>query len=204
LEAQRAAVASYLKGREALLRAECTEVESGARNDRPQLAEALRLCRIHGATLVIAKLDRLARNVAFVSGLMESGVEFVATDFPQANRLTIHILAAVAEHEAAMISQRTKAALAAARERGVRLGGDRGRFAEVRQLGPPASAKSRSVAADKKASDLAPLVTELRAAGASLKRVAAELTRRGIETPRGAGEWSATQVSRLLSRVAEN
>jgi DNA invertase Pin-like site-specific DNA recombinase len=84
------------------------EVESGKRNDRPKLAEALRLCRLHGATLIIAKLDRLARNVAFISNLMESGVEFTAVDFPQANRLTVHILAAVAEHEAKAISTRTR------------------------------------------------------------------------------------------------
>ena len=93
--------------------AEVIEVESGKRNDRPKLAEALRLCRLHKAMLVIAKLDRLARNVHFVSSLMESGAEFVAVDFPQANRLTVHIMAAVAEHEAAMISARTRAALAA-------------------------------------------------------------------------------------------
>jgi DNA invertase Pin-like site-specific DNA recombinase len=94
--------------------AEVIEVESGKRNDRPKLAEALRLCRLHKATLVIAKLDRLARNVHFVSSLMESGAEFVAVDFPQATRLTVHIMAAVAEHEAAMISQRTRAARLAA------------------------------------------------------------------------------------------
>jgi hypothetical protein len=111
LEAQREAVRSYLDGGSWQLVEEVVEVESGKRNDRPKLAEALKLCRLHQATLIIAKLDRLARNVAFVSNLMESGVDFVAVDFPQANRLTVHILAAVAEHEAAMISQRTKAAL---------------------------------------------------------------------------------------------
>jgi DNA invertase Pin-like site-specific DNA recombinase len=201
LEAQRTAVAAYVGGRVGTLHAECTEVESGKRNDRPQLVEALRLCRVHGATLVIAKLDRLARNVAFVSGLLESGVDFVATDFPQANRLTIHILAAVAEHEAMLISQRTKAALAAAKERGVRLGGDRGRFAAVRHLGCAASARVRSEAAAKKAADLAPLLCELRQHGRSLKGIAAELTRRGVETPRRGGEWSATQVARVLQRA---
>jgi DNA invertase Pin-like site-specific DNA recombinase len=106
-------------------RSRVQRVESGKRSDRPQLAEALKACRALGATLIIAKLDRLTRNVHFVSGLMESGVEFTAVDFPQANRLTVHILAAVAEHEAKMISERSKAALAAAKRRGVKLGGDR-------------------------------------------------------------------------------
>src|SRR4051794_20055537 len=116
-EAQEA-VRTFLNGGNWHLLAEVEEVESGRRSDRPKLTEALRLCRLHGATLVIAKLDRLARNVAFISNLMESGVDFVAVDFPQANRLTVHILAAVAEHEAKMISERTniKAALAAARD----------------------------------------------------------------------------------------
>ena len=96
LEAQRKAVEDYLNGGHWRLAAEVVEIESGKRNDRPKLAEALRLCRLHGAVLIIAKLDRLARNVAFISNLMESGVEFTAVDFPQANRLTVHILAAVA------------------------------------------------------------------------------------------------------------
>ena len=119
LEAQQTLVRDFLNGGDWRLVAEVTEVEIGKRNDRPKLAEALKLCRLHGAVLVIAKLDRLARNVAFISNLMESGVEFHAVDFPHANRLTVHILAAVAEHEAKMISERTKAALAAANRRGV-------------------------------------------------------------------------------------
>ena len=120
LEAQRAAVAGFLNGEDWTL---VLEVESGKRNDRPALAAALKLCRKHRATLVIAKLDRLARNVAFISNLMESGVEFVAVDMPQANRFVVHILAAVAEQEAEAISKRTKAALAAAKARGTKLGG---------------------------------------------------------------------------------
>ena len=111
LDAQRAAVQAYLTQGAWALQAEFTEVESGRRADRPVLARALAACRGQGAILVIAKLDRLARNVAFISNLMDSGVEFVAVDFPQANRLTLHILAAVAEHERDMISARTKAAL---------------------------------------------------------------------------------------------
>src|SRR3954454_25023137 len=121
LEAQREAVQSYLDGGSWSLAAEVTEVESGKRNDRPELDRALRLCRLYGATLVVAKLDRLARNVVFISKLMESGVEFVAVDFPRVNSLTIHILAAVAEHEAAMISQRTRAALKVGTRRCARL-----------------------------------------------------------------------------------
>ncbi len=121
LDAQRHAVASYLSGRADIV-AEFTEVESGKKHDRPQLAAALAECRWRRAKLVIAKLDRLARNVYFISGLMESGVEFVAGDMPEANRLTLHILAAVAEHEREMISKRTKEALAVAKTRGTRLG----------------------------------------------------------------------------------
>jgi DNA invertase Pin-like site-specific DNA recombinase len=134
LEAQRAAVAGFLDGGDWTLVQEVLEVESGKRNDRPALATAIKLCRKHRATLVIAKLDRLARNVAFISNLMESGVEFVAVDMPQANRFVVHILAAVAEQEAEAISTRTKAALAAAKARGTKLGGRRvsaKRFAEI-------------------------------------------------------------------------
>src|ERR1700722_20045985 len=119
LEAQQKAVRDYLNGGHWKLIDEVTEVESGKRNDRPALARALALCRLHKATLIIAKLDRLARNVNFISNLMESTVEFTAVDFQTANRLTVHILAAVAEHEAQAISTRTREALRAARARGV-------------------------------------------------------------------------------------
>jgi DNA invertase Pin-like site-specific DNA recombinase len=200
LEAQQEAVRSYLDGGSWQLVDEVVEVESGKRNDRPKLAEALKLCRLHGATLIIAKLDRLARNVAFVSNLMESGVDFVAVDFPQANRLTVHILAAVAEHEAAMISQRTRAALAAAKARGRKLGGDRGNIAAISGLGNQVSAVVRGQRANKRAGDLVPIVQSIQAGGASLRQVAVELTRRGITTARG-GRWSAVQVKRVLERV---
>src|SRR5215813_5134904 len=118
LEAQRRAVEEFLNGGHSKLVEAFTEVESGKRGvDRPVLDQALASCRVHKATLVIAKLDRLARNVEFTAKLMNSDVEFVAVDFPQANRLTIHIMAAVAEHEREIISQRTKAALQAAKRR---------------------------------------------------------------------------------------
>jgi DNA invertase Pin-like site-specific DNA recombinase len=201
LEAQQEAVRSYLNGGNWELVAEVIEIESGKRNDRPKLAEALRLCRLHGATLIIAKLDRLARNVAFISNLMESGVEFTAVDFPQANRLTVHILAAVAEHEAKAISTRTRDSLAAAKARGTRLGGDRGNLPAVAKDGAKASVAARIVKADNRASDLAPIIEELRSAGAvSLRQIAAELNAKGIKTVRGK-EWSAMQVQRVLERV---
>src|ERR671910_308678 len=139
LEAQREAVQSFLNGGSWTLAAEVTEVESGKRNDRPELDRALGLCRLYGATLVVAKLDRLARNVAFISKLMEERVEFVAVDFPKANRLTVHILAAVAEHEAEAISKRTKEALAAAKARGVKLGGNAAYIAGKAHLGAAAA-----------------------------------------------------------------
>ena len=144
LDAQREAVHNFLAQRPHSLLAEKVEIESGRNAARPTLADALALCRVHCATLIIAKLDRLARSVAFVSNLMESRVDFVAADFPEANRLTIHILSAVAEHEARMISERTKAALKAAKERGVVLGGDRGNLSAVAVLGAQASAVTRS------------------------------------------------------------
>jgi DNA invertase Pin-like site-specific DNA recombinase len=198
LEAQRAAVAGYLNGGNWSLVQEVVEVESGKRNDRPALADALRLCRKHRATLVIAKLDRLARNVAFISNLMESGVEFVAVDMPQANRFVVHILAAVAEQEAEAISKRTKAALAAAKARGTQLGGRRvsaERWAEIRLE----ARLARSAEAEKWAANLLPAIRSIQSEGAmSLRQIAAGLNERNIATPRG-GEWSAVQVQRVLA-----
>ena len=173
---------SYLNGREWQLVAEFTEVESGRRSDRPEFAKALAASRLHRATLVIAKLDRLSRNVHFVSSLMEAGVEFVAVDFPQANRLTIHIIAAVAEHEAAMISARTKAALAHAKKNGRKLGGFRGVIPNARARKLSAEALRQRTAA-------------------RVAAIAAGLNERGIPTSRGDGEWSATQVARVLERL---
>src|SRR5215471_4879274 len=125
IEAQRQAVASFLNGAQWILLKEFVEVESGAKTDRPKLNEALRACRLYGARLVIAKLDRLSRDAHFLLGLPKAGVNFVAADMPNANRLTVGIMAMVAEEERRMISQRTKDALAAAKKRGVELGGRR-------------------------------------------------------------------------------
>lgn len=201
LEAQRDAVSNHLNGGDWRIVAEFTEVESGKRKDRPKLADALAACRIHGAKLIIAKLDRLARNVAFVSALMEAGVEFEAVDFPQANRLTIHILAAVAEHEAKAISDRTKAALAAAKRRGVKLGGYRARARPTAKTWR-ASCAVRAERANRKAADYGRIISELQAAGiTSLRQLAAALNERQIKTPRGSDDWRPVTVSRVLARL---
>jgi DNA invertase Pin-like site-specific DNA recombinase len=207
LEDQQAAVRSHLNGGDWQIIAEVTEIESGTKSDRkrPKLAEALRLCRIHNATLIIAKLDRLARNVAFVSNLMESNVEFVAVDFPTANRLTVHILAAVAEHEAKCISQRTSAAMQAAKARGRRFGGLRegGLPHSARQAGAAAGRAARAAKATAHASDLAVVINHLRDAGiTSNTGLAKALTEKGIPTHTGKAAWQATQVQRVLSRLS--
>ena len=198
LEAQRAAVAAHLNGGDWTLLREIVEIESGKRNDRPALAEALRLCRQQKATLVIAKLDRLARNVHFISGLMESGVEFLAVDMPSANRFVVHILAAVAEQEAEAISKRTKAALAAAKERGTVLGGRRvsaERFAEIGE----AARQTFSAQAAKGRDQVLPVIAEIQGQGIrTLRAIAAELNHREIDASRG-GQWSAVQVHRVLA-----
>ena len=201
LDAQRQAVGAHLHIVRGTLLAEFTEVEHGTRrgNGRPELTKALAQCRLHGAALCIAKLDRLARNVAFISNLMESNVEFCACDFPQANKLTIHILAAIAEHEAEMISARTKAALAVAKRKGVVLGGNRGNCASIARKGNKASAQFRTKAAQRRASDLVSVIEVIRAEGAqSLRQIAHRLNERAILAPRG-GEWSAVQVSRVIA-----
>jgi DNA invertase Pin-like site-specific DNA recombinase len=205
LEAQQQAVRAYLDGGCWKLIGEHTEVESGKLRDRPQLKAALEQCRLTGATLVIAKLDRLSRNVAFLAQLMDStDVQFVAVDNQHANRFTLHILAAVAEHEALQISARTKVALAAARARGKALGGWRPtrKYGEART--PPGTFQAAATAAtkakaDERAARVLPIARELQAQGKSLRQIASELTERHVTTPRG-GPWSATSVRNLLQR----
>jgi DNA invertase Pin-like site-specific DNA recombinase len=192
LEAQRQSVATYCAGRGDIIAA-FTEIESGRKTARPQLAQALATCRQQRATLVIARLDRLARNVAFIANLMESGVDFVAVDMPEANRLTIHILAAVAEHERELISSRTKAALKAAKARGVRLGNPN----------PIPAAKKAMQALKAQTSayqaTVRPLLQQLQQEGYTLSATARELNQRGVPTARG-GRWYATTVKNILQQ----
>jgi DNA invertase Pin-like site-specific DNA recombinase len=199
LDAQRKAVEDYLNGGRWKLVKEFVEVESGKRTDRPKLAKAIQACRVYGAKLLIAKLDRLSRDAHFLLGLEKAGVDFVCADMPQADRFTVGVLAMVAEREGRMISQRTKEALAAAKRRGVKLGGKRPgqRLTRaMRQRGNEAVER----AAAQRAADLAPVIAELQASGAaSLRAIAAGLNDRNIPTANG-GTWSATQVMRVLSR----
>jgi DNA invertase Pin-like site-specific DNA recombinase len=190
LDAQREAVLRHLAGVGGMLRGEFIEIESGKRNDRPQLAAAIMAAKKAKATLIIAKLDRLARNVYFVSGLMESGVDFVAADNPHANKLMVHLLAAFAEHEREQISQRTKDALAAAKARGIRLG----------RNGAERLAPAYRLAAIERARKIAPILAELKSAGLSARQIAAELTARAIPTPAG-GRWHGQTVLRMIARL---
>jgi DNA invertase Pin-like site-specific DNA recombinase len=196
LEAQRAAVLTYLNGGAWTLGGEFTEVESGKHSDRPQLARALETARLTGATLVIAKLDRLSRDAHFLLGLEKAGVDFVAADMPNANRLTVRLMAVIAQEEREMIAARTKAALAASKARGVKLGGWRG--------GPVVDGRLGAVAvqqgADAFAARVAPTITELRQRGFSLEKIAGELKAQGIMTARG-GAWTATAVRNVLARM---
>ncbi len=201
IEAQRAAVAAFLNGGVWKVSAEFVEIESGKNNDRVELAKAIRACRLFGAKLLIAKLDRLSRDAHFLLGLEKAGVEFTAADMPNANRLTVGIMAMVAEEERRMISARTKAALQVAKARGKVLGGFRG--VKIDDAARALSVASRKAAAGARALDVAPTIADLQAAGVtSLGALARALTEHGIPTAKGAAEWSPIQVSRVLKQIA--
>ena len=199
LEAQRQAVADFLAGGSWRHVAELVEVESGSRDNRPRLSEAMALCRLHGATLVIAKLDRLSRDAAFLLNLQKAGVRFVAADMPEANELVVGIMAVVAQAERKMISARTKAALAAAKARGVRLG--KPENLSNREAGQVRGRAQQARRATERGQDLEPVIAAVRLEGAvSLRQFAAALNARGIPAPRG-GVWSAAQVQRVLAKA---
>ena len=189
LEAQREAVRQFVAGRGGkIIAPEFVEVETGKRNDRPELGKALKRCRVTGATLVVAKLDRLSRNAAFLMTLRDSGVEFVAADLPEANTMTVGVMAVVAQHEREAISHRTKAALAAAKARGTILGGKRKGAANIRAHQPQGVQAARE-----KALQAAELRREAIAAlvgSHSLNGIAAKLNEDSVTTSRG-GRWTS-------------
>ena len=195
LDAQREAVARHIG--QAELVAEFTEVESGRKNDRAQLATALATAKRTKATLVIAKLDRLARNVHFITGLLESGVSFVCADMPEADRTFLQMMAVFAEWEARKISERTKAALAQAKAQGRALG------SPTPEVGSAIGVQVIKNKADAYAERVGPVVREIikRSGASTLRDIAGVLTARNIETPRGNCVWHASQVANLLKRI---
>ena len=204
LEAQRKAIDDFAAGRDAEVLARFTEVESGGRNDRPELDKAVQLARLTGATLVIAKLDRLSRNAAFLLTLQASSVRFLACDMPEANDLTVGIMALVAQQEREAISRRTKKALMSAKARGVKLGNPNG-AAALRRAGQGGASLRQAITtnADAFARSLAPLLETIRKDGhGTLRSVAAELNARGIQTRRG-GAWHVSNVRNLVRRVKQ-
>ena len=202
LEAQQGAVARYLAANPGKLIAEYAETKSGRNNQRPKIAEALQVCRIFGAILLIAQLDRLSRNVAMIAQLMESKVEFVALDFPHATRLTLHILAAIAEHESRMISDRVRLAHAAARARG-----DTQRFCRPNRKMPAgcqaASARLRHVRSQARIKDLAPLVWQAIGEGKSYAMIAEEFNRRGVR-PQQHTPWQRSAIGSIARATADD
>ena len=201
LEAQQAAIDGFLKPGDTLLAPVYVEVESGKRSDRPELAKALAHTKLTGATLLVAKLDRLARNVRFLLSILESGVDVAFCDLPHVSgavgRFMVQQMASVAELEAGLISERTKAALAAAKERGAKLGGFRGV-----KVDPAQGLAERQRQAGDFAARVQPVVREAKEAGAiSLRAIATYLTARGVQTRRG-GPWDAAKVRAVLHAVA--
>jgi DNA invertase Pin-like site-specific DNA recombinase len=193
-------VQAYLNRCGAVLRAAFTEVQSGKDDDRPQLSEALKVCRLTNSTLLIAKLDRLSRNVAFLAALQQAGTKFVACDLPEANELVVHILAAVAQAERKAISERTKSALAAAKRRGVRLGNPH------LKPGNAASAdfarRARSGSVRRRATELGEVIAHAEQQGCNtLRKLADHLNQLGVTTPQGT-RWHANSVRRIRQRMA--
>ena len=203
IEAQRTAVEDYVTGNTGVLVAEFSETMSGRKDSRPELAKALSLCRILRATLIIARLDRLSRNVGMIARLMESGLEFVAADFPQANRFTIHILVAVAEYESRLNSERMKDAIAARRERGAITAPPT--YKGIRRFPPGcqrASAIVRKARSDARARDLAPLVWTAIGEGKSMAIIAEEFNESGIAPPAHA-PWSKNSIWRITRQTVD-
>ncbi|MGD9686946.1 MAG: recombinase family protein [Desulfobacter sp.] len=197
IHAQRQAIGNYLGVQGGELLEEYVEIESGKKDDRPALQQAISRCKMSRATLIIAKLDRLSRNLAFIANLMDAGIDFIACDNPYATRLTIHILAAIAEHEREMISRRTKEALAAAKAKGVVLGGARGAVITDRMR--QASVAARQQKGMVYLTSVLPTISQLRATGHSLGATARQLNNMHIYTVRG-GQWTATSVRRALKK----
>jgi DNA invertase Pin-like site-specific DNA recombinase len=201
LEGQEDAISSYVSSTGGELTKLYVEVESGKKDDRPILREAIQHAQLIGAKLIIHKLDRLSRDLGFITTLQKNSVDFSVVDLPGADRFTIHIFGALAEKERQMISERTKKALESAKKRGVKLGNPKGEgfTPEIQTLGVVAASQSRKEKADILAERVRPMIERLQTEGLSLRRIATRLTDDGIKTPRGK-EWTATAVKNALAR----
>ena len=199
LEAQQAAVADYLSTNTGELVKQYTEIQSGSKNNRPELQAALRQCRLTGATLLIAKLDRLSRNRSFLMSVQDSSVKFVAVDMPEANHFTVGLMACLADYERELISERTKAALKAAKARGVVLGNPR--LDEVRNTDTTAATLAKTVKANSRNAEMLEIINEIQdsvSTALSTRQLAKHLNDAGYKTARG-GHWHATSVNRVLA-----
>lgn len=202
MDAQRDAITRYLNGGSWELIAEFAEVESGKNSNRVELQKALKRCQMTGATLVIAKLDRLSRDPDFLGMLMKAGTEFIACDMPEANKFMIRIMAALAEKEREMISQRTKSALQAAKAKGKTLGNPANLNANAAAKGRQDGVKARKSKADDFAAHLSPVLGEYLNQGLSLRRIAEELNTNNFLTATGkVGKWTATAVRNVIARL---
>ncbi|ACH39999.1 resolvase-like serine recombinase [Citrifermentans bemidjiense Bem] len=197
LEAQREAIGRFLYEGQCELLQEYREVESGKKADRPELAKALRHCQVTGATLVIAKLDRLSRDPDFLGVLMKAGTDFVACDMPDANKLTIRIMAAFAEHEREAISQRTKLALQAAKARGIVLGRPGNLSKQAADKGRKMGRAAKLAKSAEFVAHVRPLIEAMRP-DTSLRQIAVRLNQDHVKTATGKGKWTATAVMKIL------
>lgn len=202
LEAQQKTINDFIAGGSHRLLDTFVEIESGKDNTRPELQKALEACKRTGAKLLIAKLDRLSRTVAFIANLMENNVEFVVCDFPEANEFTIHIFSAVAQHERKMISERTQAALEAARARGVILGNPQNLTKDAARKGRMLGVEIRKEKANDFSKMRYPEIRHHLNGGMSLNAIARKFNEEEVLTARGkVGSWTATAVKNVIRRV---
>jgi DNA invertase Pin-like site-specific DNA recombinase len=204
LDAQKKTVEDFLNGNGHEIVGEYTEIESGGKNDRPELQNAITACELKGARLIVAKLDRLSRDLHFITQLQQSGTRFVIAEMPDATELTIHIYASIAQHERKVIGQRTKAALAQLKDKGVKLGNpclEKGE--QIPGSGDTTNARAARIkTTGEYALKMAPFIEEMKAQGhTSLRQIAAALNAEGYKTVTGK-EWQAMAVSQVIKRAA--
>lgn len=199
LEAQRTIVENYIKN--SIVIAEFTEIETGKSANRPQLNRALECCKLHNATLLVAKLDRLARNLHFITSLQNANIDFVCCDMPTANRLTINIIAAIAENEALLISQRTKAALAEKKKQGVKLGNPKNNGLTLENISKGCIIRKENALSNEANKKAGTLITTMRNNGSKWSEIVLQLNQNGFRTRRGCN-FDITAVKRLFERYS--